>query len=95
MWSFHTPDDSVNANETIPKERCPPPAAVMLQFAAASTERQQIDPNATNTPSESDPEPDARRHAGRVSCAKRAIAIGRKADGTIRQGHICPYNAAE
>ena len=95
MWPFHTPDDSVKRQRNDHPKNAAPRRCGHAQFAAASTERQQIDPNGDEHANvEGDPEPDARRHAGQgfMRKAVRQSQIARRADKTYTsQGRICAH----
>ena len=95
MWPFHTPDDSVKRQRNDHPKNAAPRGCGHAQFAAASTKRQQIDPNGNEHANvKEDPEPDARRHAGQSFMRKavRQSQIARRADKTYTsQGRICPH----
>ena len=95
MWPFHTPDDDVKGQRDNHPQEAAPRRGTHAQFAAASTEREQVDSNGDEHANvKSDPEPDARRHSGQgfMRKAVRQSQIARRADGTYTSGgHICPY----
>ena len=95
MRPFHTPDDSVKRQRNDHPKGAAPRRCVHAQFAPASMERQQIDPNGNEHANvKGDPEPDARRHAGQgfMRKAVRQSQIARRAEGTYTsQGRICPH----
>ena len=96
MWPFHTPDDSVKRQRNDYPENAAPRRGGHAQFTAASTERQQIDPNGNEHANvKGDPEPDARRHAGegfmRKAVRNRKLRDAPK--GPIRhRGALVPTN---
>ncbi len=85
MWPFHTPDDSVKRQRDDHPQEAAPRRCGHAQFATASAESEQIDPNGDEHANvKGDPEPDARRHAGQgfMRKAVRQSQIARRADGT-------------
>jgi hypothetical protein len=95
MWPCHTPDYSVKTQRNDHPKNAAPRRCGHAQFAAASTERLQIDPNGNEHANvKGDPKPDARRHSGQGFTRKavRQSQIARGADGTYTsQGRICPH----
>ena len=95
MWPFYTPDDSVKRQRNDHPKGAAPRRRAHAQFAAASMECEQVDPDGDEHANvKGDPEPDARRHAGQVFMRKavRQSQIARRADGTYTsQGRICPH----
>ena len=97
MRPFHTPDDGVKRQRNDHPKNAAPRRCAHAQFAAAPTERQQIDSNGNEHANmKGDPEPDARRHAGEgfMRKAVRQSQIARRAEGTYTSvGHICPHQS--
>jgi hypothetical protein len=93
VWPFHTPDDSVEGQRDDHPQEAAPRRCAHAQFAAASAESEQVDPNGNEHANvKGDPEPDARRHSGQgfMRKAVRQSQIARGADGTYTsQGRIC------
>jgi hypothetical protein len=85
MRPFDTPNNGIKRQRNDHPKNAAPRRCGHAQFAAASTERQQIDPNGNEHANvKGDPEPDARRHAGEgfMRKAVRQSQIARQADGT-------------
>ena len=95
MWPINTPDDTIKGQGDDHPEDAAPRRCTHAQFAAASTEREQVDPDGNEHANvKGDPEPDARRHAGQSFMRKavRQSQIARRVDGNYTsQGRICPY----
>ena len=91
MWPFYTPDDRVKGQGDDHPQKAAPRRCAHAQFAAASTEREQVDPNGNEHANvKGDPEPDARRHSGQgfMHKAVRQSQIARRAEGTYTS-HVC------
>src|SRR5216117_3012922 len=95
MWPFHTPDDSVKSQRDDHPQETASGRCAHAQFAAASTECEQVDPNGDeHADVKGDPEPDARRHSGQgfMRKAVRQSQIARDADAIYTsQERICPH----
>lgn len=91
--SLNTPDDAVKSERDDHPNKAAARGRAHAQFATASAEREQINPDGDEHANvKSDPEPDARRHAGQsfMRKAMRQSQIARRADATYTsQGHIC------
>src|SRR5262249_4578442 len=95
VWAFYTPDDAVKNQRDYHPNKAAARRCAHAQFAAAPTEREQINPNGDEHANvKSDPEPDARRHArqGFMRKAVRQSQIALHADATYTsRRHICPH----
>ena len=95
VWPFHTPNDGVKGERDDNPHKAPARRCRHAQFAAAEMESEKIDADGDEHANvKSDPEPDARRHAGQSFMRKvvRQSQIALHADGTYTsRGHICPH----